>query len=139
MTVVDFLFHRIVESSPTSLPQEGETDSAGETTEIKESADIMSPNRNSTVDVSGEREQLDAEGIEIISSILQEICTFLKQAKNLIVSGSFSCFPKVIVEESTLKLILCVLNQSISFTSASCSLKTEIQAGSASNTLISTK
>ncbi|XP_068721343.1 protein virilizer homolog isoform X6 [Montipora capricornis] len=84
---------KIVESSPTSLPQEGETDSAGETTEIKESADIMSPNHNSTVDVSGEREQLDAEGIEIISSILEEICTFLKQAKNLIMQAPVKAFP----------------------------------------------
>ena len=84
-------FVRIVEMTPTSLPQEGETDTAMEGTETKEMANVMSPSHSTSASASsGDREHvLDTAGLEIIASVMEEICTFLKQAKNLMVSGGF--------------------------------------------------
>ena len=84
-------FVRIVEMTPTSLPQEGETDTVMEGTETKEMANVMSPSHSTSASASsGDREHvLDTAGLEIIASVMEEICTFLKQAKNLIVSRGF--------------------------------------------------
>ena len=83
---------RIVETAPCPRPLEVETDSAGEGTDTKETTDILSPDPDVAMDTSGvvpgERDQtLDTEKIEIIASSLEEICTFLNQAQQLIVSA----------------------------------------------------
>ncbi|XP_015749774.1 PREDICTED: protein virilizer homolog [Acropora digitifera] len=81
--------------TPTSLPQEGETDTAMEGTETKEMANVMSPSHSTSASASsGDREHvLDTAGLEIIASVMEEICTFLKQAKNLIVQSPVKAFP----------------------------------------------
>jgi len=88
--------YRIVESAPSSRAPEAETDSAGEGSESKQTTDVMSPERDIAIDTSGvvigERDQvLDAEKLETIANAFEEICTFLNQAKHLIVSA-FLCF-----------------------------------------------
>ena len=82
---------RIVETTPSPRPTDAETDSAGEGTETKQTADIMSPDPDIAMDTSGlapgERDQApDAEKIEIMTGTLEEICIYLNQAKHLIVS-----------------------------------------------------
>ena len=89
---------RIVETAPCPRPLDAETDSAGEGTDTKETTDIMSPDPDVAMDTSGvvpgERDQtLDTEKIEIIASSLEEICTFLNQAQQLIVSARFLSIP----------------------------------------------
>ncbi|XP_067052413.1 protein virilizer homolog isoform X1 [Acropora muricata] len=86
---------KIVEMTPTSLPQEGETDTAMEGTETKEMANVMSPSHSTSASASsGDREHvLDTAELEIIASVMEEICTFLKQAKNLIVQSPVKAFP----------------------------------------------
>lgn len=84
--------YRIVETAPIPRPQEAEIDLIGEGTETKETADVMSPENNVAMDtargIAGDRDQaVDMEGIEVIASAFEEICTFLSQAKHLIVSG----------------------------------------------------
>ena len=88
---------RIVETTPSPRPPEAESYSAGEGTESKETADMMSPEHGVTVDtsgvVTGERDQvLDTKKIETIASTFEEICTYLIQAEHLIVSGLFHVF-----------------------------------------------
>ena len=83
--------YRIVETTPSPRLTEGETDLTGEGTDTKETADVMSPEHDVTMDtagvITGERDQtIDTENMEIIASVLEEICTFLNQAKHLIVS-----------------------------------------------------
>ena len=80
-----------METTSSSRPPEAESDSAGEGTEPKETAGILSPEGDVTMATSGivtaERDQaFDTEKLEIIASTFEEICVFLYQAKNLIVS-----------------------------------------------------
>ena len=84
--------YRIVETAPIPRPQEAEFVLTGEGTEPKETADVMSPENNVGMDtaggITGDRDQaVDTEGIEVIASAFEEICTVLSQAKHLIVSG----------------------------------------------------
>lgn len=93
-TVYSFFMSRIVETTSSSRPPEAESDSAGEGTEPKETAGILSPERDVAMATSGmataERDQaFDTEKLEIIASTFEEICVFLYQAKNLIVSVQF--------------------------------------------------
>ena len=87
--------YRIVETTPSPRHMEAEADLAGEGTDTKETADVMSPEHDVAMDtagvITGERDQaIDTENIEVIASALEEICTFLNQAKHLIVSGYFN-------------------------------------------------
>ncbi|KAJ7351151.1 hypothetical protein OS493_036354 [Desmophyllum pertusum] len=89
---------KIVETTPSPRPTDVETDSAGEGTETKETADVMSPDPDVAMDTSGvvpgERDQaLDADKIEIIASTLEEICIYLNQAQHLIVQSPVKAFP----------------------------------------------
>lgn len=93
-TVYSLFVSRIVETTSSSRPPEAESDSAGEGTEPKETAGILSPEGDVTMATSGtvtaERDQaFDTEKLEIIASTFEEICVFLYQAKNLIVSCQF--------------------------------------------------
>ena len=83
-----------METTSSARPPEAESDSAGEGTEPKETAGIMSPEGDVTMATSGmvtaERDQaFDTEKLGIIASTFEEICVFLYQAKNLIVSVQF--------------------------------------------------
>ena len=83
-----------METTSSSRPPEAESDSAGEGAEPKETAGILSPEGDVTMATSGtvtaERDQaFDTEKLEIIASTFEEICVFLYQAKNLIVSCQF--------------------------------------------------
>lgn len=85
------LLYRIIETTPSPRQTDPETDSVGEVTETKHTADVMSPDPDIAMDTSGlasgEREQpLNTEMIEILASTLEEICIYLKQAQQLIVS-----------------------------------------------------
>lgn len=85
------LLYRIIETTPSPRQTDPETDSVGEVTETKHAADVMSPDPDIAMDTSGlasgEREQpLNTEMIEILASTLEEICIYLKQAQQLIVS-----------------------------------------------------
>ena len=93
-TVYSFFVSRSVETTSSSRPPEAESDSAGEGTEPKETAGTLSPEGDITMATSGmvtaERDQaFDTEKLEIIASTFEEICVFLYQAKNLIVSVQF--------------------------------------------------
>ena len=87
---------RIVETTPSPRPPDAETDSTGEGTERRETTDIMSPDPDIAMDTSGvvpgeQDHTRDTEKVEIIASTLEEICTFLNQARHLIVSGFLHC------------------------------------------------
>ncbi|CAH3176041.1 unnamed protein product [Porites evermanni] len=98
LALVQKTVDKIVETTSSSRPPEAESDSAGEGTEPKETAGILSPEGDVTMATSGmvtaERDQaFDTEKLEIIASTFEEICVFLSQAKHLIVQSPVKAFP----------------------------------------------
>lgn len=102
-----------METTSSSRPPEAESDSAGEGTEPKETAGILSPEGDVTMATSGtvtaERDQaFDTEKLEIIASTFEEICVFLYQAKNLIVSCQFLSMVQTLSDPNHAESILTV-------------------------------